>query len=329
MTKLQTDTNGHKKVVDEESYTAASVFPYKLLHNEIIKDSKIKPIHVQLTPTNKCNLNCEFCSCAGVDRTKEIDYETIKNILLICRNKGTEAVTITGGGEPLVYDKFNELIDYCDLLGLKVGFVTNGILLDRLRPHSNLVWVRVSSSDDRKPAFEAIKKGISSNPDISWSFSHVVTAQPNYSTMKEVINFANEHKFTHIRFTTNLVDAKNCPNMDEVKANMKGVDDNLVIYQDRKDKAVRGMKCCNMSLLKPYIAPEGIFPCCGAQYAISNSNLKRGLFDNMKSCELKDLSSFFDKQIPFDGSKCNTCYYSLYNEMLLKFKRIPTHKEFI
>jgi len=52
----------------KDSYTAADAFPIKVLKNSILQNGKIKPFHIQLYPTNVCNLNCSFCSCANRNR---------------------------------------------------------------------------------------------------------------------------------------------------------------------------------------------------------------------------------------------------------------------
>ena len=113
--------------------------------------------------------------------------------------------------------------------------------------------------------------------------------------------------------------------MDEVKRNIK-VDDSKVIYQGRKD-STRGTKDCYISLLKPVIGPEGIFPCCGSQYSIQGQ--PRDMVNKMKMGDIKDLAEILDNQKHFDGSVCDTCYYSQYNESLSKLKNKPKHINFI
>ena len=102
------------------SYSSASVFPIKLLHNEIIKDGKIIPIHVQLIPTNKCNLNCKFCSCGDRRKDLELTLEECKKVIDIVSKRGTKSITITGGGEPLLHPDINKIIRYAGKKGIEV-----------------------------------------------------------------------------------------------------------------------------------------------------------------------------------------------------------------
>ncbi len=322
--------------MNKESYTAASTFPSKLLHQKVIKNGKIIPLHLQLSPTNACNLNCDFCSCSDRDKKKQLSLEQIAKIVDLCEDRGTSAITITGGGEPLMHPQINEIITY----GVKrsssnhyhkpieIGLVTNGILLDKLNNHNNLTWCRISSDDNRSPTYDKIEQALLINSQTDWAFSHVITKNPNYKIIKELIEFANENNFTHVRLVSDLCDLDNAPNMEKVrgKLNRLGIDDSKVIYQGRKEYT-KGVKNCYISLLKPIIAPEGVFPCCGVQYAIHGQ--PRDMIDELKMGDLKDLPEILDDQKYFCGSKCITCYYSQYNDTLSKLLNKPKHINFV
>ena len=309
----------------KESYAAASNFPGKLLHQQVVKDGKIMPIHIQLILTNACNLDCAFCSCSDRDQKNELAREQISDILTLCSERGTKAMTITGGGEPLMHKEINEVIRDGKRLGIKTGLVTNGILLKKIEHHENLVWCRISSSDDRTPDYSQIEYAMKLNPQTNWAFSHVVTKNPNYQIINELVSFANEKDFSHVRLVSDLHDLDNVPNMGEIKSNIS-VDDSRVIYQDRKD-STKGSKDCYISLLKPVICPEGVFPCCGVQYAINGT--KKDMNDALKMGDLKSLNKIFEKQLFFDGSVCNRCYYGSYNSFLEKLLNKPNHLEFV
>ncbi len=304
---------------------SASVFPSKLLHQKIINDGKIIPIHIQLSPTNVCNLDCGYCSCKDRDKGKELSLEQIFWVLDVCDEAGTEAMTITGGGEPLMHPGINDIIDYAEKNEIEVGLVTNGLLLDKLKEHKNLTWCRISNGDDRIPDYEKIKYGLKINPQKDFAFSHVVTQRPNYDVMNELIDFANQYNFTHVRLVSDLLDLDNVPTMREIKEKIK-VDDRKVIYQGRKD-STKGTKDCYISLLKPVIAPEGIFACCGVQYSIHSQ--PRDMVKKMRMGAIEDLPKILDDQRYFDGSICDVCYYSQYNSALSKLLNKPEHINFV
>ncbi len=310
-----------------ESYTAAGIFPKKLIKRKVIrKDKTIVPIHAQLILTNHCNLNCSFCSCSDRQKSLELDFDEIKKVLDILSERGSKSITITGGGEPLLHPKINEVIDYARKKHLKIGLVTNGILLKRLKIHDNITWCRISSDDSRIPSYDLIESAIKINPKIGWAFSHVVTRKPNYIIIKNLIKFANKHNFTHVRLVSDLFDLDNVPDMQEVKRNLGKIEDNIVIYQGRKE-STKGTKDCYISLLKPVIGPEGIFPCCGVQYSINGQ--PRDMIKKMRMGKLKDLPKILDNQKHFDGSICDVCYYKGYNDFLAILKQKIDHKDFV
>ena len=144
--------------------------------------------------------------------------------------------------------------------------------------------------------------------------------------MKDMILFANLYNFTHVRLVSDLLDLDNVPSMEKVKKNLGEIDDSRVIYQGRKD-STRGTKDCYLSLLKPVIGPEGVFPCCGSQYAIKDQD--RDMVDEMKMGDIKDLANILDKQKHFNGSVGDTCFYQQYNDALKKLLIKPEHLNFI
>lgn len=312
--------------MNKESYTSASTFPAKLLHTKAVEYNKVIPIHPQIYITNKCNLNCSFCSCSDRQKTLEMKSYEVKDVIDVLADRGAKAITFSGGGEPLLHPKVNEIINYAGSKGIEAGLVSNGIALNKLEYHDNLTWCRVSSSDRRVPSYDSILKAVNKNPETDWAFSHVVTARPDIKKIKDLVNFANLYNFTHIRLVSDLHDLDNVPEMQEIKKNLEGIDDSKVIYQGRKD-STRGIEDCYISLLKPVISPEGIFPCCGAQYAIKNQD--RDMVDEMKMGEVKDLADILDNQKHFDGSICDVCFYSDYNSALKKLLNKPEHVNFV
>lgn len=311
----------------KDSYTSADVFPTKILHNKILRDDKIIPLHIQVIPTNDCNLSCNFCSCSDRDKEKKLSLEQILKLIDDARDLGTKAMTITGGGEPLIYPHINTTIDYAGKNNIEVGLVTNGILLNKLMYHDNLTWCRISVSDDRSPTYTGIKNALKVNPDTDWAFSYVVTNNPNWKNMRKVIEFGNKYNFSHIRLVSDLLDLENVPDAVEVKIHTHHSDiKGNVIYQGRKEPDA-GTKDCYISLLKPVISPEGIFPCCGTQYAIAGE--RKDMVNKMKMGEVKDFKSIIEKQRNFDGSNCDTCYYGQYNDALNKMQSKPEHRRFV
>lgn len=319
------------------SYTAANALPIKIFKNiEVVyglNRGQIRPYHVQLIPTNRCNLNCSFCSCKNRSKSDELSIEQITALLQELYAFGCRAITITGGGEPLLHPRINDIIEMCGALGIKIGLVTNGVALTNLHRKAahRLTWCRISCSDELKLSAARqliISDAVDHSPAVDWAFSYVVGEKFDPDNLAEYIAFANKKKFSHVRVVSDLIDLDNCPEMEQIKAKVKElVDDSLVIYQGRKNYQA-GHKDCYISLLKPVIGADGyIYPCCGAQYAHQEQTLD--LSHDMRMGHIKDIRSIYFDQKVFNGSKCFRCYYRLYNDMLGNMIDKTKHVEFV
>jgi len=318
----------------KESYTAASQIPVKIiLDTELVKKIKsgtIPPVHVQFMPTNRCNLNCSFCSCAARNKNIEMDFNLAKKIIDDLKDLGCKAVTITGGGEPLFYPQIEELIEYFYRKKIKIGLVTNGLLLHKVSKDTlnKLVWCRISHADYRPFNSEYIRllHKITS-VDIDWAFSYVVSETPNLERIAKLVLFANDHEFTHIRLVSDLfvpekIDMKK---INEYLKRIK-VDDKLVIYQGRKDYT-KGSDCF-ICYLKPVISPDlKVYTCCGAQYALKKPS--RDMPEELCIGSALELKSIYKEFKPFKGSICHKCYYENYNIILKNLLNGIKHREFI
>lgn len=316
------------------SFTSAGVFPYKIFKNndvvESLNNGMVRPTHLQVIPTNKCNLSCGFCSCKDRDRRAEVGYGSLCRSLSTMAAMGAKSITITGGGEPLMYPDICSLIDYCDTIGIKTGLVTNGLLLERVPGEclSKLTWCRVSFSDERAvDGFEyIIRAAVDSAPDVDWAFSYVVTRNYDRDKLSFIVDLANRLGFTHVRVVSDLIDIDGSEPMARVKESLT-VDDSKVIYQPRQEYT-RGSNPCYISLLKPVLGADGyIYPCCGAQYAIDGERLD--LVSQMRMGVIEEFPGLVFDQMFFDGSICDRCYYSGYNEALGEMLSDVKHIEFV
>ena len=323
------------------SFTAADAIPVKLLQNHeliksIVENKIIPPLHVQLIPTNKCNLKCSFCSCDNEDRTIEMSKDQIIETLIKLKILNTEGVTITGGGEPLLWEYLGLLILVLKSLNIKTGLVTNGVLLSRQEPKilNTLTWCRISQGDTREkwtPRFlDRLSDAINSAPDVGWAFSYVVSHNPDFLKILDLLKFANRHNFTHVRLVSDLLCTDKIP-MKELQAYLDEFAKEItipIIYQDRKQPE-KGDNC-RVCYLRPVITPDmKIYACCGAQYA-----LKKPTLNFPQELCLGNVSEF--KEIiekssqPFEGAKlCEYCYYMNYNRTLDMLMTPTMHKEFI
>lgn len=113
------------------------------------------PVHVRVKPINRCNHNCWYCAYRadnlqlGDGMKIEDRIPTAKMFELVddFTAMGVEAVTFSGGGEPLLYKELPEVVSRLAAGGVRVAALTNGANLrgamaDAFAAHGT--WIRVS-----------------------------------------------------------------------------------------------------------------------------------------------------------------------------------------
>ena len=322
----------------KNSFTAADSLPIKLITDydamkKIREEKVIPPIHAQFIPTNKCNMSCSFCSCAEDDRKTEMSLKDAKKIIGDLASLGTLAVTITGGGEPILHPNFNEIIECFSKHSIEIGLVTNGLLLSSIKSDTldKIKWCRISNSDGRHCSLgyqQNIGRAISAHPEIDWSFSHVVSTTPNYLEIMTIVKFANNNNFTHVRLVSDLLEPDEVPmHLVESFLKLKQIDTSIVIFQPRKKANPGGP--CYIGYIKPLIGADcKVYACCGVQYAFDPP--PRHLPKELCLGSAFDMKKIMkNSKVPLDGSICSKCYYQNYNQVLKAAMSNIEHKNFL
>jgi len=85
--------------------------------------------HLQIEPTNKCNLQCKYCVGRKASSQGRLSLRLFDSIL-----KSTPAaryVDLHGEGEPTLHPGLPAMLTKVRSIGIKVGFITNGVLLTK------------------------------------------------------------------------------------------------------------------------------------------------------------------------------------------------------
>src|SRR5262245_47390649 len=93
-----------------------------------LKDGKPRPIVSHIMPTDTCQHTCSFCSVQTRDGNS-LRMEEITGYVAQLLPLGLKAIIISGGGNPILYKQFDEMVDYLYSNGLKIGLITNGMPL--------------------------------------------------------------------------------------------------------------------------------------------------------------------------------------------------------
>lgn len=99
---------------------------------QALRDGKGKPIHAWLAAHDICNHKCAFCS-VGERAGDVLAFSVIEKYFITLKELGLKAVTLSGGGNSILYRDpvsgmdFNGLVDFLHGLGLQIGVITNGM----------------------------------------------------------------------------------------------------------------------------------------------------------------------------------------------------------
>ena len=138
------------------------------LHEKKVKDilqngmnSMSYPISVELTLTNKCNLQCIYCSDMELRERQGneafLDYDTLSRLFEDLSKGGTKGVVFEGGGEPTLHPDFSKLVKNAKENGLAVGLITNGTVRLDESDLESFEWIRVSLDASNAEEYISLK----------------------------------------------------------------------------------------------------------------------------------------------------------------------------
>lgn len=113
------------------------------VRNGIKKMDEHFPISVEIHLTDRCNLNCEWCTDKELRKNEAtLDLHVIERLFREFWRHGT-GITLEGGGEPTLHPDFGEVVEAAERSGIDVGLISNGIV-DISDHVSRLKWTRIS-----------------------------------------------------------------------------------------------------------------------------------------------------------------------------------------
>ncbi|WP_158516590.1 radical SAM protein [Scytonema hofmannii] len=120
--------------------------------------------HLNLEISRKCNQNCFYCfnSSSISERTGIVSFENWQTILGMMHESGLKSVHITGG-EPFMWSKTVDLLDYAQNIGLDTSILSNGFQIQSLaKTHTEVLRklkVAQISLDTTNPTMHDSRRG--------------------------------------------------------------------------------------------------------------------------------------------------------------------------
>ena len=113
------------------------------------------PVHIEISPTSVCNMNCDWCISSYLRKNEHIDKDLLLMFLLDFKSLGGKAIGWSGGGEPTCYPHLESAILKTDELGLKQGLFTNGLIPKDMIEliGTKMSWIRFALDTTNRTAF--------------------------------------------------------------------------------------------------------------------------------------------------------------------------------
>lgn len=280
--------------------------------NQRLFNKKI-PLSVSWTLTNRCNKKCFYCNLPNIS-SKELTTKQIFSIIDELAELGTQRIGFTGG-EPLLREDIDKIIDYSHGKGIFTGMVSNGSLVKKsIGKIKNLDLLQLSldgpeeiNDNQRykgsyKYVIDSIKVAKGKIPKV-W-LTYVLTKN-NLNSIDFILDLAKQYNLKV--FFQPVVDYRNCglhaktlfPDEKEYKETIK-----KLILLKKKNKQIGNSKagleylknwpiykklnCCAGKLLA-HIYPNGdVYSCFNMDGKKPVNCLSKGFTHAFKQLKLKD-----------------------------------------
>lgn len=140
--------------IENSVYSDLKIFHHTEKINDILNEKRTAPIYIRIKPTNYCNQNCYYCGSKDdnvpedrkYNRSAMIPWDKMQEIITDMSDIGVKAVTLSGGGEPLVYPYIADTLELIKKYNIQYSIITNGQVLEGRKAELlyDAKWIRVS-----------------------------------------------------------------------------------------------------------------------------------------------------------------------------------------
>lgn len=300
---------------------------------ESIKNNRILSFDLEFS--RACNLKCRYCYAGGKALSKELSLDEIKSVIDQAVDLGAKNVVNIGGGEPLMYRHYWEILKYEREKGLKSITFTNGSFISKevakkLFDLKENIALKYNSDDNkiqdwmvqRKGAGKKIKQALKNLLEAGYTkegspllaLETVVTKQ-NYGEIEKLYKrWRRKNIIPYVEILTKQgLATENDLGISPKKG--KELFQKLLNYDKKRwgitwplTPPIAGQTCKRM-LYSVYVRSDGnIQPCPGVEIETTDSNVRNRSLKWM----LKNLKVFENVRNIYKNlkGKCANCIYS-------------------
>lgn len=335
-------------------------------HVAAIKNGrKPPPVNVEIDLSNRCSLGCEWCHF-GYTHTKGLlagqmekppesipggdlmPYDLARAIMDQLYTNGVQSITWTGGGEPTLHPRFNDIVSACPL---SQGIYTHGghIVGDRVKLlKERMAWIYISLDESNARDYRAYK-GVDYFDRVCHNVRELTTIaggaivglgfmvhSENYTHIPEMVRLGQNLGVDYVQFRPTIRYSQEIPDtpaeytnwLDQAIPYLRAYKDDPFIHADVSRFEMyrhwrRGYETCYWTQMQTVITPNGkVWSCV-------NKREHAGAL-------LGDLSQESFSEVWQRSGACQVdkdcrvlCRGHLPNLTLNEMMKEPIHKEFI
>lgn len=344
--------------------------PMKILNhwdtlNAILKGWNPPPVSCEIDLSNLCNHDCIWCMYDDFKKEKNmmLPTKTTLNLINDLSEAGVKSVTFTGGGEPLMNPDVVKALYKVKDMGMEVGLVTNGELLNTEMCKTIIEtckFIRISldaatskthlaihrPKDSSIDIFEKILINLqrfvflrgTTNNDLTIGIAFLVHSQ-NYKEIYETTNLSRRLGVDYIQLRPVFIPGSEpIVNIwEQVKESMQKAmeltNDKFHVFPilhrfDEMAKVERTFShCLGHAVLGVVGANSNVYLCCQLR---GNPEFSFGSLEEESFFEIWNGKKRQEVIKRIDLEKCPPCRYTKYNELLdyLNDEMRP-HKNFL
>lgn len=271
---------------------------------------RFKKVYIEIT--NKCNLNCSFCSEIKKAK-KEMTIEEFKEIISKIKDY-TDYVYLHVKGEPLLHSKLDEILSICDDNNIFVNITTNGTILKErknlLLNHKSIRQINVSlhSENNKDNYFEEVFD-VCDILSTKMFISYRLWTLRNDKLDKKSTIIVNKIK-KHYKLSTIYVDKNKISNNIFISFN------NIFTWPDESLGLNIDAKCYGLIDQLGILVDGTVVPCCLDSNGIINLGniFKNDLDEILNTNIVKDIINGFKN----NKSNCKLCKNCNFRERFVK-----------
>lgn len=278
--------------------------------NKLQNGEYVNPVSVEIDPSNVCNAKCYWCMFSEYREKSQamLSWDVYLKLIYELNHLGVKSITFTGGGEPLVNRKFNDMVQVAKGLGLEVGLVTNGILLHKLKFPDQFKFIRVSLDasnpemylntkgvDRFDQVIENIQMTLKKNKTVGLSY---VVGPTNNTNLDQAEEMAHELGVAYIQIKPAYIE-------NRIFTDYKLPSGKEVIGTKRYKRAEK-INCIIAHLTGIVTADSGVYYCCQGR---GKMNFYLGSVSN------ESFESIWRRRLSYDNirlTQCPPCRYASY-----------------